>query len=164
EPEWRQPGDESARGEALLPTGTPVTPGVIGLAASCGYDNLLVRRAPRAAVLVFGGELLTSGVSRGGRVRDSLGPPLPGWRSRLGAIAAPASVPGQDTLDAHVAAIAAAVAAGADLVCTTGGTMRGPVDQLHPALDRLGAQYIVDSVEVRPGFPMLLAALPRPDG
>jgi molybdopterin molybdotransferase len=70
----------------------------------------------------------------------------------------------EDTLDAHVAAIGDALGAGVDLICTTGGTMRGPVDHLHPALSRLGARFVVDSVEVRPGFPMLLAAVPRPDG
>ena len=41
-----------------------------------------------------------------------------------------------------------------------GGTMRGPVDHLHPALARLGAEYVVDTVAVRPGFPMVLAKLP----
>lgn len=164
EPEWRRPGDESVRGEELMPAGTPVTPGVMGLAASCGYDTLPVRPAARAAVLIFGDELLTSGLSGGGRVRDALGPPLPAWLSRLGATVSVTAGPVADTLDAHVAAIGDALAAGVDLICTTGGTMRGPVDHLHPALDRLGCQYIVDAVEVRPGFPMLLAAVPRPDG
>ena len=39
EPEWRNPGDEAARGEEMIPAGVPVTPGVVGLAASCGYDT-----------------------------------------------------------------------------------------------------------------------------
>jgi molybdopterin molybdotransferase len=38
--------------------------------------------------------------------------------------------------------------------------MHGPVDHLHPALAELGASYVVNTVAVRPGFPMLLAALP----
>lgn len=164
EPEWRSPGDEAARGEELVPAGVPVTPGVVGLAASCGYDTLPVRPAVRAAVVHFGAELLTSGLSGDGRVRDSLGPALPGWLSRLGAAPAPASAPVEDTLDAHVAAISRWLRDGADLICTTGGTMHGPVDHLHTALDRLGARYVVDSVGVRPGHPMLLATVPRPDG
>ncbi|NJC68868.1 molybdopterin molybdotransferase MoeA [Planosporangium thailandense] len=159
-PEWRTPGEEASRGEELLPAGTPVTPGVIGLAASCGYDEVSVRPAPRAAVLVFGDELLTSGPPGVGRVRDALGPQIPGWLRRLGAeVGAPVG-PVKDTLDAHVDAIRGAFDGGADLVCTTGGTMHGPVDHLHPALAELGASYVVNTVEVRPGFPMLLAALP----
>ena len=163
-PEWRATGEEAAAGEELLPAGTPVTPAVLGIAAQCGYDALLVRRPPRAAVVVFGDELATAGPPGAGRVRDSLGPQLPGWLWRIGAVPVPppgvtAAGPVADTLDAHVTAIQAALA-GADLVCTTGGTMRGPVDHLHPALARLGAEYVVNTVAVRPGFPMLLARLP----
>jgi molybdopterin molybdotransferase len=162
--EWREVGEEARRGEELLPAGTPVTPGVLGLAASCGYDMLPVRPAPRAAVLVFGDELLTSGLPGDGRVRDSLGPSVPAWLRRLGADCVVTAGPVEDTLDAHVDVLRRALADGVDLVCTTGGTMRGPVDHLHAALHRLGATYVVNTVEVRPGFPMLLAAVDRPDG
>ena len=40
--------------------------------------------------------------------------------------------------------------------------MHGPVDHLHAALAALGASYVVNTVEVRPGFPMLLATLSAP--
>lgn len=157
--EWRDTGEEAAAGEVLLAAGTPVTPGVVGLAASCGYDTVAVRPAPRVATLVFGDELLVSGLPGDGRVRDSLGPQLPGWLRRLGAIGSAPVGPVPDTLDAHVAAIRDALA-DADVVCTTGGTMHGPVDHLHPALAALEAEYVVNTVAVRPGFPMLVAALP----
>lgn len=162
-PEWRAPGEEAYAGEELLPAGTPVDPGVIGLAASCGYDTLRVRRAPRAALIIFGDELLTAGRPGAGRVRDSLGPAVPAWLRRYGATAADLVGPVADTLDAHVAALRQGLAE-ADLVCTTGGTMHGPVDHLHPALRELGAEYVVNTVAVRPGFPMLLARLVGPDG
>lgn len=160
-PEWRMPGEEAAEAEELLPAGTPVTPGVVGLAAQCGHDTLLVRRPPRATVLVFGDELVTAGTPGRGHVRDSLGPQLPGWLARIGAVpTVPAPLePVADTLAAHVDAIATA-AGTAELVCTTGGTMHGPVDHLHAALAELGAEYVVDTVAVRPGFPVLLAKLP----
>jgi molybdopterin molybdotransferase len=158
--DWREPGEEAARGEELLPAGTPVTPGVIGLAASCGYDQLRVKPAPTAAVLVFGDELLTAGLPGDGRVRDALGQQMPAWLRRAGADPHLLKGPVEDTLDGHVAAIRAAVDAGAELICTTGGTMRGPVDHLHPALAALGGRYIVNTVAVRPGYPMLVAQLP----
>jgi molybdopterin molybdotransferase len=167
--EWREPGDEAALGEELLPTGTAITPGVIGLAATCGHDLLPVLAAPRTAILIFGDELTTAGPPGEGLVRDSLGPQIPGWLRRLGAepvVGFTPRGPVADTLAAHVAAIRDGLAV-ADLVCTTGGTMRGPVDHLHPALDALGASYLVDTAAVRPGYPMLLAQVPgdgRPDG
>ncbi|MEV0899549.1 molybdopterin molybdotransferase MoeA [Actinoplanes sp. NPDC049802] len=162
-PDWRLPGEEADRGEELLPTGTAVDPAVIGVAATCGYETLQVRRIPRAALLVFGDELLTSGPPGNGRVRDSLGPQVPSWLRRYGAAVGTATGPVKDTLDAHLEAIRSALDT-ADLICTTGGTMHGPVDHLHPALTELGADYIVNTVAVRPGFPMLLARVPGPDG
>ncbi|MEV1331697.1 molybdopterin molybdotransferase MoeA [Micromonospora costi] len=164
-PEWREPGEEAYAGEELLPAGTPVDPSVIGLAASCGYDTLSVRRAPRAALLVFGDELLTAGPPGAGRVRDALGPALPAWLRRYGCEVGPSDVVGPvaDTLPAHVSALRSALA-DADVVCTTGGTMHGPVDHLHPALADLGADYVVNTVAVRPGFPMLVARVTGPDG
>ncbi|NUT37971.1 MAG: molybdopterin molybdotransferase MoeA [Hamadaea sp.] len=159
EPEWRVPGEESEAGEELLPAGTPITPGVLGLAASCGYDTLLARRAPRATLLVFGDELLDAGLPGEGRVRDALGPSIPAALRRLGAhVDGFTRVP--DTLEAHVDAIQRAAAGGNDLICTTGGTMHGPVDYLHGALAQLDATYVVNTVAVRPGFPMLVAQLP----
>jgi molybdopterin molybdotransferase len=160
EPEWRLPGDEARRGEELLPAGTAINPGVLGFAAACGYDALEVYRRPRSELVVFGDELLTAGSARDGRVRDSLGPSLPAWLRRLGADAGEMTGPVADSLDAHVAALSEAAARGSELICTTGGTMHGPVDHLHPALAALGASYLVNTVAVRPGFPMLLAQLP----
>jgi molybdopterin molybdotransferase len=165
-PDWREPGDEASKGEHLLAAGTAVTPGVIGLAAACGYDTLTVTAAPTVALVVFGDELLTAGPPSAGRVRDALGPQLPAWLRRLGAVLVPGHAPRgpvADTLDAHVEAIRSAVAV-ADVVCTTGGTMHGPVDHLHPALAELGASYLANTVAVRPGFPMLLAEVPDESG
>jgi molybdopterin molybdotransferase len=162
--EWRERGEEARVGEVLMPAGSVVTPGLLGLAASCGYDVLRVRRRPTAAVLVFGDELLTRGHPGGGRVRDSLGPSIPAWLRRLGARPTGVVGPVNDTLEDHVAAIRDALDSGVDLICTTGGTMHGPVDHLHPALAHLGAEYVVNTVRVRPGYPMLLATVPRPGG
>ncbi|GAA4243972.1 molybdopterin molybdotransferase MoeA [Dactylosporangium darangshiense] len=159
-PDWRRRGEEAAAGEELLPAGTPITPGVIGLAASCGYDTLSCRPAPRTALLVFGDELLTAGVPGDGRVRDALGPALPSWLRRAGTDVVRVRGPVADTLEDHVAALRSAIDAGAQVICTTGGTMHGPVDHLHPALAELGARYVVNTVAVRPGFPMLVAQLP----
>ncbi len=162
-PEWRLPGEEAHKDEELLPAGSAIDPAVIGVAATCGYEALTVRARPRAAVLVFGDELLTAGTPGAGRVRDSLGPQVPGWLRRYGATVGPATGPVRDTLAAHIEAVRGALA-GADLVCTTGGTMHGPVDHLHPTLAELGAEYVVNTVAVRPGFPMLLARVAGADG
>ncbi|HEX6887531.1 MAG TPA: molybdopterin molybdotransferase MoeA [Candidatus Nanopelagicales bacterium] len=154
----RPAGEECRAGDALAPAGTLVTPALVGLAAAAGLDELLAVPRPRVALALFGDELATSGVAGPGLVRDSLGPQVPGWLRRMGAV-----VVGvrrcEDTLDAHVTAIADA-AREADLVLTTGGTAAGPVDHLHTAIAAVGGQVLVDSVAVRPGHPMIAARLP----
>ncbi|MFG3342561.1 molybdopterin molybdotransferase MoeA [Glycomyces sp. NPDC048151] len=154
--EWREAGEEAGHGEELLPAGTPVSPPVVGLAAAAGHSTLPAHARPVTRMVVFGDELLTTGVSRDGRVRDSLGPMVPHMLQAAGAQAGPSIGPVEDTLEAHVAALREALD-DADLVCTTGGTMVGPVDHLHAALAEIGAEYVINTVAVRPGFPMLLA-------
>jgi molybdopterin molybdotransferase len=107
-------------------------------------------------LLVAGDELLHDGPARDGRVRDSLGPQLPGWLGRLRVDTVSVQrVP--DTLADHVEALSQAKT---DLVVTTGGTAAGRVDFVHQALQQGGFELVVDSVAVRPGHPMLLARSP----
>ena len=111
-PEWRLPGEEATKGEELLPVGTAVDPAVIGVAATCGYESLTVSARPRAALLVFGDELLT-----GGTARRRPGPRLA--RPADARLAAPLRrdhrartrwpVRCADTLEAHVEAIRTAL-------------------------------------------------------
>ncbi|CAL9471030.1 hypothetical protein SUDANB106_02862 [Streptomyces sp. enrichment culture] len=152
----RPRGQECRAGDHLLPGGTPVTPAVLGLAAAAGWDELPVVRRPCAEVLVLGDELLASGLPSGGRVRDALGPMVGPWLTALGAEVTATRRLGDDA----GALYAALEETTADLVVTTGGTASGPVDHVHPALRRLGAELLVDGVRVRPGHPMLLARLP----
>ncbi|WP_051951182.1 molybdopterin molybdotransferase MoeA [Actinacidiphila yeochonensis] len=160
----RPRGQECRRGDELLPAGALVTPAVLGLAAAAGYDQLTVVARPRVEVLVVGDELMAAGVPRDGRVRDALGPLLPSWLRALGAeVTGVRRLP--DDAGALSAAVAEAVAArGAHVVVTTGGTAAGPVDHLRAVLAREGARLLVDGVAVRPGHPMLLAALPPAAG
>jgi molybdopterin molybdotransferase len=149
-------GQECRSGEPLLPSGATVTPAVLGLAAASGYDRLTVHRRPSAELLVLGDELLHSGVPRGGRVRDALGPLLPPWLDGCGA-----ELVGHQRIADEPGLLREAVGRSpADVVITTGSTAAGPVDFLHDTLRALGARLLVDSVAVRPGHPMLLAELP----
>lgn len=152
----RPRGYEAAAGEVLVPAGTTLTPGAVGVIAGAGHDVIDVFQRITIDVLVFGDELLDTGPSRDGKVRDSLGPQLPGWISHIGArVLATTRV--EDTLESHVAAISSSTA---DLIITTGGTAAGPVDYLHQAIADCGGTLLVDAVLVRPGYHQLLASLP----
>ncbi|GAA2085353.1 molybdopterin-binding protein [Streptomyces albiaxialis] len=153
----RPRGQECRTGDTLLPEGTHVTPAVLGLAAAAGYDELEVVRRPRAEVLVLGDELMHRGLPHDGRIRDALGPMVGPWLTTLGADVIVTRRLGDDA-EALYETLATTTA---DVVVTTGGTAAGPVDHLQPTLRRLGAELLVHGVRVRPGHPMLLAALKK---
>jgi molybdopterin molybdotransferase len=156
----RPAGEEARAGDVLLSAGTLVTPPVAGLAAAAGHDTLTVQPPAIVDVLILGDEIITHGLPSAGRTRDALGPQLPGWLAAYGAAshAEPRRVP--DDLDRLVSAIEASPA---DVVVTTGGTSVGSTDHVRAAVARLGGRLLVDGVAVKPGHPMLLAAMPRDD-
>ncbi|MFD0777032.1 molybdopterin-binding protein, partial [Streptomonospora algeriensis] len=154
----RRAGEDTFAGDTVVPAGTTVTPAVIGLAASLGHDTLLVRR-PRVAVLVTGDEIAVSGRPGSGRVRDAIGPMLPGIAASAGAEPAgePQFLP--DALEPMAAALRAAQHDGTDVVVVCGASSKGPADHLRAALAEVGATVVVDGVACRPGHPQLLARL-----
>ena len=154
----RPAGEECRKGEVLVEAGTTLTPSSIGLLAASGYDDIIVVQRPRVRLLLLGDELLTEGLPKDGRVRDSLGPQLPGWLERLGAQVVSINYV-TDELPTVIEALNSSL--DCDLLVTTGGTADGPRDHIHGALDSLNATLVVDRVRSRPGHPMLLATIPH---
>jgi molybdopterin molybdotransferase len=152
----RQPGDEALAGESIAAAGTLLTPAIAGLAASSGIDEVTVYQAPTVSVIVTGSELTASGTPEPGHIRDSLSVQVTPWAQYLGA-RVNSSVNCSDDLDELREAIKTAQG---DLVVVTGGSSFGEYDFLRPALEQLGAIYIVSEIWMRPGHPSLLAKLP----
>ena len=153
----RLAGEEVRVGERIADAGTVVTPALAGFLAATGHDQVAVVQRPRIHLLLLGDELLTAGIPAGGRIRDSLGPQLPGWLHRMGAQVVSA-VQVVDEITQVTDAFAAAIAS-ADAVITTGGTAAGPRDHVHAAITDLNGELVIDRVAVRPGHPMLLATV-----
>lgn len=152
----RRRGEDCGMGRELLPTGTVVTPAVLGLAASLGHDRLAVHRRPRVGVVVTGTELLSSGIPAPGQVRDAISPLLPGLVHSAGGVPAWTTWLGDD----KDALIEAALRPGADVIVVCGATSVGAADYLRVALDALEARVLVHGVACRPGHPQLFATLP----
>ena len=153
----RPAGEECSKGDVLLSAGTTLLPSHIGLLAASGYDEVEVTAKPKVALLLLGDELQLKGIPQDGKVRDSLGPQLPGWLNRLGAQVISLEYVA-DELETVVKAISYA-SEHADIVITTGGTADGPRDHVHTALKSLNGALHVDKVRSRPGHPMLLATI-----
>ena len=158
----RRAGEECRPGEQLLPAGVVVGPAVLGLAATVGLNRLTVIPQPTVAALVTGDELVHRGPSGPGRVRDAIGPMLPGLVTRAGArlVASGSATPSvrhlPDSLDELTNALSETRA---DLTLVSGSSASGPADHLRAALTSLGAEFVVDGVACRPGHPQALARL-----
>ncbi|WP_199238660.1 molybdopterin molybdotransferase MoeA [Kribbella steppae] len=151
----RRAGEECAANEMLLPAGVEVDPPVLGVAASVGLNRLTVIPQPRVAAVVTGDELVHQGPSGPGRVRDAIGPMLPGLITRAGALTTPVT----HLADDRTALIDTLRSADAELIFVSGSSASGPADHLRPALSALGAELIIDGVACRPGHPQALARL-----
>lgn len=152
----RRRGEVCTAGTPLVPAGSRVTPAVIGLAAGVGHDTLAVTAAPLVRVVVTGDEVVGRGLPGPGRVRDAVGPMLPGLVASAGARLADTQQIGDDPDQ-----LADALCGGqADVVAVCGASSVGPADHLHTVLSRLGAETLVRGVACRPGHPQSLARLP----
>jgi len=152
----RQPGDEALAGEKIAEAGNLLTPAIAGLAASSGIDEVLVFQAPTVTILVTGSELTSAGTPGLGQIRDSLSVQVTPWAQYLGANVSSSARCADDLNELQDAIKNAEV----DLVIVTGGSSFGEHDYLRPALEQLGAIYVVSEIWMRPGHPTLLAKLP----
>ncbi len=157
----RRAGEDAQKGQVLAHSGETIAPVLLGLAAACGYDELLVRARPLVRVVVTGDELAHSGVSGAGLVRDALGPMLPHLIRALGGNLTELLQVGDRAGDGLAAALSPRSNQGADpsVIVVTGSTSVGVTDHLRPLLREAGARLLVDGVACRPGHPQLLATL-----
>jgi len=147
----RAAGSDARAGDPFASPGSVVTPMILGLAASLGYDELVVHRRPRVAVIVTGTELISAGPAAGAQVRDALSPMLPPLIEDLGADV----VDVRRTDDEGLRTTWASMAGSADVVVTTGSTSLGMTDRLPQLAQELGVVF--RGVRCRPGHPQLLA-------
>jgi molybdopterin molybdotransferase len=152
----RRRGEVCTAGTTLVPAGRRVTPSVIGLAAGVGKDTLAVTARPRVRVVVTGDEVVRDGLPGPGRVRDAVGPMLPGLVASAGGTFVRTQMVADDPDQ-----LADALCSGdADVVAVCGASSVGPADHLTTVLARLGAETLVRGVACRPGHPQSLARLP----
>lgn len=149
-------GAHSTTGAHVLDAGTPITPPLLALAASLGYDRLAVTPPPVVGTLILGAHLLEHGLPRYGRPRDTLALTIPAFLGRLGARGNPA-VRAPESARFLIEEIGDSTA---DLIVTAGSTAPEASNLLREVLRDIGAHWLIDGVAATPGAETLLVRLP----
>ncbi len=148
----RRRGEDLARGKPALAAGKRLTPADLGLMASLGCAEVLVRRRVRVAFFSSGDELRSIGEPlEAGQIYDSNRYTIHGMLRRLGVDLIDMGVI-PDRPDALESAVRMA-ASNADAIISSGGVSVGEADFTRQVMGRLGD---VDfwTIAMRPGRPM----------
>jgi len=154
--QWiRRRGEDVLSGAAVLFKGERLAPASLGLAASIGFDQLLVAARVRVALFSTGDELVMPGDvapvdMKPGAIYNSNRFFLRALLQRLGCVVTDMGIV-PDKLDATIAALKTASTAH-DLVLTSGGVSVGEEDHIKPAVQALG-QLNLWQIAIKPGKP-----------
>jgi len=145
-------GEDLAVGKPVLRAGQVLRPAELGLIASLGIAEIVVRRRPRVAFFSTGDELASVGQPlREGEVYDSNRYTLFGMLTRLGCEVIDMGVV-RDNRESLAEALRSASTAG-DAVVTSGGVSVGEADFTREVLGELG-EVLFWKIAMRPGRPM----------
>nr|WP_232483113.1 molybdopterin molybdotransferase MoeA [Brevibacterium yomogidense] len=156
----RLAGREAVAGDLIATAGRPLTPPLLAMAAICGHDDVQVRPAVTAALLLTGDEVRTSGIPGPGEVRDAFEVQLPHVLRAAGVQVVRVRRIGDDPQT--TAEALAELADTADVVMTTGGTARSAADHVRAQLETSG-RMVISELAMRPGHPTMLSVLERPE-
>ena len=153
----RQRGEDVRAGTVVLPAGVALRPQELGVAASLGLPQLLVRQKPRVAILSTGDEVTEPGHARKpGQIFDSNRFSLHGLVEAAGGEPTDHGIV-PDLYDVLHARLRAA-AATADVVLTSGGVSVGDHDLVKAVLQDAGG---IDfwQVAMQPGRPLAVGRI-----
>ena len=155
----RDRGEDVRAGAVVLSAGTVLRPQEIGVAASLGLAQLLVRQKPRVAILSTGDEVAEPGtVRKPGQIFDSNRFSLRGLVEAAGALAVDDGIVPDQFDELHMRLLRAAEHA--DVVLTSGGVSVGDYDLVKSVLQQAGG---IDfwQVAMQPGRPLAAGSIGR---
>jgi molybdopterin molybdotransferase len=152
-------GEDVRAGAVVLSAGSVLRPQEIGVAASLGLAQILVRQRPRVAILSTGDEVAEPGtVRKPGQIFDSNRFSLRGLVEAAGAEAVDDGIVPDQFDELHVRLLRAAEHA--DVVLTSGGVSVGDYDLVKSVLQQAGG---IDfwQVAMQPGRPLAAGSIGR---
>lgn len=153
----RYTGEDMRVGQTVLTAGTRISPAELGLLASLGIPEVMVRRNLRIAFFSTGDELKSVGeVLKDGDIYDSNRYTLFGMLKRLGVDLLDMGVVRDRREDVRQVFLEASAIA--DAIITSGGVSVGEADYVKSTLDELGEMHFW-RVAMKPGKPLAIGRL-----
>ncbi len=153
----RAVGEDIPLGRAALAAGHRLRPQDVALAAAFGLTHLKVRRRIRVAVFSTGNELVSPGGRRAAaQLFDSNRFMLAAMLARLGCEISDLGILRDDR--ASLAEALKRVAAGHDLILTSGGVSTGEEDHVKAAVESVG-KLVLWRMAIKPGRPVAMGII-----
>jgi len=153
----REPGENYAKGQLLIPKGTKIDFPQIGVLASLNIANIEIYEKPIVAIISTGSELLELGVeqtndaqirSSNNYILEAIVKKYDGVPLQLGCI--------KDDKETITKKISNALEK-SDIVVTTGGVSVGDFDFVKDVIYELGCEVVFKGVRVKPGQHIMVA-------
>ncbi|NLG66509.1 MAG: molybdopterin molybdotransferase MoeA [Actinobacteria bacterium] len=158
----RPAGEDSRKGEVVLPAGTVIGPAEIGVLASLGCAKVRVHGRPAVTIIATGSELVEPGFALGpGKIHNSNAYTSEAQCRELGLEPKRLGI-APDDYDATFAMMKRALSG--DVLITSGGVSVGDFDFVKDVQDALGVERKLWRVAMKPGKPLSFGVYHRPTG
>lgn len=155
----RRAGLDFVKGDLLIDQGRVLGPAALSLAAAANHTHLSVVRRPLVAIIATGDELLPPGSETGpGQIISSNPYGIAACARAAGADVLDLGI-APDRKDATSALVKQAVAAGANVIVTSGGASVGDHDLVHEVLTGEGMTLDFWKIAMRPGKPLMFGRM-----
>ena len=150
---------EMRAGEIVLHAGARLRPQEFGVLATVGHTAVLVRPAPRVAIVSTGDEIVEPHLTPGpGQIRNGNGSMLLAQVARAGSVPRLLGIARDEP-----SSLRTLIAEGlqADVLLLSGGVSAGKFDLVPGVLAELGVQVLFHKVAMKPGKPILFGIKPE---
>jgi molybdopterin molybdotransferase len=149
----RSRGEDAVEGDVLIPKGSALGIGELGLLWGQGLSTVRVHRRPRVGIVSSGDELVEIGAPHGGRIYDTNSPAIAAMVRRAGGIPRKLGI-APDRVEAVRQKIETGLSPDFDMLICIAGMSVGERDYVREVLAMLGVKIDFWRVAMRPGKPL----------